>query len=218
MAVTDADRTLFGQSFKSAVPTVMDPGGQGEMAHLAGPVCGGGQIAVDARGDLLTSDYATNQVTVVPAATGVAYGQAMTQNVPEAFNPGTHGTLHSVLEGPYGLLIDGQGDLFITNTNARDIVVVAAARPTVPGAPRSVRVTHRHASSVRFTWTAPASDGGSRVTGYLVRAAAGHQCRTTSATTCTITHLNPHATYTVRVWATNAVGTGAPAVLHHVAG
>jgi hypothetical protein len=68
---------------------------------------------------------------------------------------------------------------------------------------------------VRLSWTAPANDGGSAVTGYtgqLYAAATGGDpvatCQTASLT-CTVTGLTNAVTYYASVVATNGVGAGA---------
>ena len=67
----------------------------------------------------------------------------------------------------------------------------------------------------RVSWTAPASNGGSPITGYVVTPYIGGvaqppQTFNSTATTQTVTGLTNGTTYTFKVAAINAVGTGPP--------
>ncbi len=103
----------------------------------------------------------------------------------------------------------------VTATNAvgtgRASVPAAARTPdiTAPGAPRSVELTALP-GRIEVAWSAPESDGGSAVTGYVATATpGGATCTTTGATECTITGLDDGTAYRVAVAAINVIGTGA---------
>ena len=82
------------------------------------------------------------------------------------------------------------------------------APATVPGAPSNLVATAGD-GQVWLTWDAPASDGGSPITGYTVSASPGSgSCSTPGATSCTVSGLTNGTPYTFTVTATNAVGTG----------
>jgi hypothetical protein len=84
---------------------------------------------------------------------------------------------------------------------------------TVPGAPTGATATPGD-TTVSLSWTAPASDGGAAITGYTVTpyigiVAQADRVFSSSATTQTITGLTNGTSYTFRIKATNAAGTGA---------
>ncbi len=91
--------------------------------------------------------------------------------------------------------------------------IVSGATATAPGAPTGVTASSPTTSSVSLSWTAPTSNGGSPITGYRVTPYIGASAQTVrtytgTATTRTVANLNPGTTYTFRVEAVNAVGTG----------
>jgi alpha-tubulin suppressor-like RCC1 family protein len=93
-------------------------------------------------------------------------------------------------------------------SDASEAVVPA----TVPGAPPSV-TAERGDGQATVSWTAPLSNGGSALTGYIVTPSANGTPETpidveSSATTTVITGLTNGDSYTFRVAAKNAVGTG----------
>jgi hypothetical protein len=92
----------------------------------------------------------------------------------------------------------GQSDVTITVSN---ISITVPAAPTIGTA-----TAGNTQASVSFT--APASNGGSPITGYTVTSSAG-QTATGTASPITVTGLTNGTSYTFTVKATNAVGTGA---------
>ncbi|MFS0853406.1 fibronectin type III domain-containing protein [Microbacterium sp. 179-I 3D4 NHS] len=92
--------------------------------------------------------------------------------------------------------------------------VQTATPRTTPDAPTAVRVVGNTASA-EVSWTAPAVDGGSPVTGYRATAytdaaptTPAATCTSTGSTSCVITGLQNGTAYSVAVAATNAAGTG----------
>jgi hypothetical protein len=83
---------------------------------------------------------------------------------------------------------------------------------TTPGAPKLGTVSPAHEALV-VRWATPTSNGGSAITGYVVRTYAGGSVDRTievaaSARSVTIRGLVPTGPYLVRVQAVNAAGGG----------
>ena len=91
------------------------------------------------------------------------------------------------------------------------------AAPTVPGAPTSLTATASGTSTINLSWTAPADDGGSAITGYRIQVSPNgstgwtNRVATTGNTNTTYAHtgLSAGTTRHYRVSAINSVGTGA---------
>ena len=80
---------------------------------------------------------------------------------------------------------------------------------TVPGAPTKVHATAL-SRGARVTWNAPVDDGGEPIVSYRVTARPGTASVTTGDRQATFGGLDPRRTYTFRVTAENAVGSGLP--------
>jgi hypothetical protein len=85
--------------------------------------------------------------------------------------------------------------------------------PGRPGPARSVSALPFGHGSAKVTWKAPTSDGGSRITGYVLTPFLGSAAQTprtykSTATTELITGLHVGKTYRFTVAARNAVATG----------
>ena len=85
---------------------------------------------------------------------------------------------------------------------------------TVPDAPTNLATTPLD-NAVRLTWTAPANNGGTSITDYVIQYSADggitwstYSHIASTSTAVTISFLTP-TTYTFRVAAVNAIGTGA---------
>lgn len=94
----------------------------------------------------------------------------------------------------------------------------SAATLSVPSKPTSLAATAFSFSQIDLSWVAPSSSGGSAITGYNIERSGdgGSTWGTvasntgTTATEYSDTGLAPSTTYTYRVSAINAVGTGLP--------
>ena len=118
-------------------------------------------------------------------------------------------------------LINGSAFTFtVTATNAigtspasaASNSVVPSVAPTVPGAPLAVFATASSASAI-VSFTAPANNGGSPITGYTVISSPAGGLDTSAGTTAlthSITGLINGTAYTFTVVANNAVGQSTP--------
>lgn len=99
------------------------------------------------------------------------------------------------------------------DTTANSFTAPSLASP--PGAPRNLRLLDRAARSLEMAWDAPSSNGGSAITGYVIRRslASNMASPTTVSTGATprtriLTGLVPSTRYYIRVAARNAAGEG----------
>ena len=90
-----------------------------------------------------------------------------------------------------------------------------APSATVPGVPTGLTAAATSTTTATITWTAPADDGGSPVTGYVVEESIDGSAYTerdrpsATPTEVEFTGLTPGATYQYRIAAINAEGTSA---------
>jgi hypothetical protein len=97
----------------------------------------------------------------------------------------------------------------------------AGADPTVPSAPRVAFAVPSGSTGAQVSWKAPASDGGSSITGYTVIPFTGYRFQSqetpqvfnSTATTDTLTGLKRAKAYRFKVVAMNVVGNGAASAL-----
>ena len=87
----------------------------------------------------------------------------------------------------------------------------AVTPATVPGAPTAVTAVQAGDRAVEVSWTPPADDGASPITGYVVTSSPGGLAVSAgaAATSVTVEDLTAGTAYTFRVAAANDLGTGA---------
>jgi predicted phage tail protein len=86
---------------------------------------------------------------------------------------------------------------------------VSVTPSTVPGAPTNVTATAGNALA-NISWTAPANNGGSQITGYVVTSVPSDGIITINGTSATVTGLTNGTIYTFYVAAININGDGEP--------
>ncbi|GAB2573971.1 fibronectin type III domain-containing protein [Microlunatus antarcticus] len=113
-------------------------------------------------------------------------------------------------DGTSGYVVE-YGDQAVGATTFNGIATSTATIDVrgVPGAPTGVLAT-RGAASASVSFDAPASDGGSVVTGYTVTTAPGGTVTSCATSPCEVDGLTNGTAYTFTVRAMNALGTGEP--------
>jgi len=100
----------------------------------------------------------------------------------------------------------------IVSPNA-SIVTLANAPPSAPGTPSA---TASGSGAATVSWSAPSSNGGKPLTGYVIVASPGCACTGltagAAATSTVVSGLQAGTSYTFVVEARNSVGTGVPSV------
>jgi uncharacterized repeat protein (TIGR02543 family) len=102
------------------------------------------------------------------------------------------------------LLATATVDGTVTLPISTDPVVVVST--SAPDAPTGVSATNGANASSVVTWSAPASDNGSKIIGYTATSSGGQSCATAS-TSCTVSGLTNGTAYTFNVVATNSLGS-----------
>ena len=174
-----------------AAPTAT-PGDSSAQVAWSGPADNGGAaitsytLQVLSGGIQVGTDIVTGTTATTRQVTGLTNGTAYTLKVAATNSVGTGGF----------------------SPESAAVTPFAATAPSAPGAPSATRGN----ASVSLTWAAPASDGGSPITGYGVDVWENGTYigfdPFGNVTTGVVTGLINGATYTFQVFAVNAVGDG----------
>jgi secreted PhoX family phosphatase len=137
--------TFYGQAMTSGDIYTVAGGGTnsffgGSRPATAAELRSPHTVAVDSAGNLVFADTSHNRIRVVAASTGTFYGQAMTSgDIYTVAGGGTKGlgdggpATTAKLNQPFGVKVDGAGNLVIADTDNNRIRVVAASTGTFYG-------------------------------------------------------------------------------------
>ena len=167
---------------------------------------GNGQVSLswtapaDDGGSLVTGYTVIPYISGVPG-TPVSYPSSATTETVSGLTNGTG----------YSFAVEAQNS---DGTGTASTLTSAVTPSTVPDAATGVVGTGGDAQ-VALSWTAPAQDGGSPITGYIVTPYIGTTAQpwsgyASSATAETVTGLTNGTSYTFTVQAVNSEGTGPP--------
>ncbi len=199
---------LIGESAKSSASNAVTPTAPATAPGaptIGTATAGDGQATLTWTAPASNGGSAITGYTVTPyigaaAQTPQVFGDTLTTHIITGLTNGTAYTFKVAATNSVG-----------TGSNSADSNVVTPA--AVPGAPTIGTATAGNAKAT-LTWTAPASNGGSPITGYTVTPYIGAAAQTPQVfgdtlTTHDVTGLTNGTAYTFKVAATNAAGTGA---------
>lgn len=203
VTATNAKGTSSASAPSSAVtPAPSKPGAPSAVTATAGD----DQATVTWTAPVSDGGSALTGYTVTPYAGGTAQTAVTVSGNP----PATSTTITGLTNGTaYTFTVAAANSAGQGAASAPSAAVTPAG---APGAPTGVTATAGNTQAT-VSWAAPASDGGSAITGYTITPYAGSTAGTPktvtgSATSTTVTGLTNNTAYTFVVAATNAAGTG----------
>ena len=111
------------------------------------------------------------------------------------------------LNSPHSIAVMPDGTrAYVANGQFSGTVSVVLLRPSAPTAVAASAAD----GQAGVSWNAPSFTGGQPISGYTATASPGGRTCTSATTSCTITGLTNGTAYTIRVTATNSIGTSIP--------
>jgi len=181
-------------------------GGPADEAKLRLPR----DVAVDTDGVVYVADSLNHAIRTVASGTIAAFtGTGFAGFSGDGEVPGG-----AQLNLPQGVTAGKDGTVFVADSLNNRVRRIGIPPPTVPGAPVIVSAVAGN-GTVTVSWDPPADDGGAEITEYTVAAYIGSTEGPVvpvggNVLTATVTGLTNGTGYTLRVSATNAVGTSLP--------
>ncbi|MFC4306770.1 S-layer homology domain-containing protein [Cohnella boryungensis] len=155
-------------------------------------------VSLDGRGNVFVADLGNHRIQMLDASNGTwrQWGKADGQ---PGSNPGE-------FSSPTGLSVSGSGDIFIADYANHRLQKWTYDRPD---APTNVSATAGNGEAT-VSFSAPANDGGSIVTDYIVTANPGGATVSGSGSPLKVSGLTNGTSYTFTVVAVNSYGSSLP--------
>lgn len=169
-----------------------------------------GSVGVFTTGDVITSDTQNGTVSVY-ASDGTLKGTLGYSTTPSPFDGGDH---FNRFNSPENITVINDIAYVPDSRNGRVNIysLAPATTQTTPSVPQAVAGDTSVANQATINWTAPADDGGSAITNYLLeyKLAADSSWTSVNVTPPTTSHILSNldaGQYDVRISATNSTGT-----------
>ncbi|GAA3401468.1 fibronectin type III domain-containing protein [Paenibacillus hodogayensis] len=155
------------------------------------------QVTVDGSGNVYVADVANNRIHKLTASTNTwrLWGEE-------------EGSALGQFSNPHGIAVDASGAIYVADTNNQRVQKLVITL-TAPDAPTGASAQPGNGKAT-VSFTAPADDGGSPITGYTVTSSPGGFTASGAASPLVVTGLTNQTAYTFTVVATNAQGDSLP--------